>query len=160
MAQIQFTSTGQKGFTPLPTGTYDVQIESVEESVSKSQKEQLVVKGHVVGGDKDGRSVTVYYSKLPQSGWKIEALLKASGIDYEGTGGEDDPFLFDSDALVDTYVRYDIVESEWDGRPKNDYKNERTSPLASAAPAAVALPTAAAMAEAAPRQRRTVNGRQ
>jgi hypothetical protein len=131
MAIVEFTKDPSVGgWAPLPTGGYDVQIDEIEEATSGTGNPSLKVRGHVVGGPHDDKKVVIWYSLMERAGWKVEALLEASGIDYEVQETDDgENFRFDTDELVGCYIHYDVKEAEYEGKPKNNFNNEAPSKL-------------------------------
>ena len=158
MAIIEFASTGEGQYKPLPDGSYDIQITNAEQTTSKKGNDQLKVSAVVSGGSYDGKKVTLFYSMLPQSGFKLEKLLDAAGVDYEvfdidtTDGAPGKGFRLDTDNLIGTYVRFnDVTQSTWEGKVNNRWDGEAISPLsevaeAPATTAAIAKPAIGATA--------------
>lgn len=121
---------GGGGFTPVPAGTYDLQIDDVEIGQSKKGNPQLTVKGHIAEGPKENRKVTVWYSLVPAAGWKLKKLLDATGVEYvsEMTEGAENISCDEAD-LVGCYVRMQCSVGEYNGRAKNDWTDEEASPF-------------------------------
>jgi hypothetical protein len=153
MAKIMYTKGNDGGgWVALPEGTYDVRITSVEQGASKAGNPQLTVKGEVMDGPSSGKNVTIWYSLLPQSTWKLDALLNALSIPREETGEYHDDgtpvMTFDSDALASRVVRYNVTQRDYNGKTQNDYKDEQASPLDTAKPAAAASSATAPQTQA------------
>lgn len=150
MPRIEFSAVEGGGWKPLPTATYDIMIDAVEPGLSKKQKAQIKVSGHVVDGPKDGKKVTLWYGYEDGGGWKLQALLDAAGVDYESedTGEVDDEgrpvkaLAFDSDDLPGATVRYDVEAAVYEGKDVNRFNKERA--IEAVEKKAVAKPTAAA----------------
>lgn len=134
--KIKFTASGGGGsWTPLPTGDYTVEFDSYEPTTSSGQHPQLHLVGHVIGGHHDGRSVHIYYTMSAKAGWKTQMLLEAAlnddqyeVIETEEVDAKGEPiceYEFDPDDLLGAQVLYLIEEGEYNGKAKNDYKNER-----------------------------------
>lgn len=132
MARIPY-SKGENTFKPLPESTYDVQLDSAEQTTSKGGNPQLTVKGQIVDGEYAGKKVTIWYSLLPQSTWKLDALFEALGIPAQETGELDEngkPICdFDTDDLAGRVVRYVCTQRTYDGKVNNSWDKEAISPL-------------------------------
>lgn len=134
MARIPYSSGDSGGgFTPLPNGTYDFRIEETIQGVSKAGNNQLQIKMEVLDGPHTGKKMSVWYSLLDNSLWKLKLLLKALNIEGEDTGRVDDkgePILdFDDEWLVGRCVTYDVTQREYNGRTNNNFDGERMSPF-------------------------------
>ena len=125
---------GDGGFEPVPKGDYTIKIDSVEAGISKSsQKEQFIVKAHVIEGPMDGKEVTIFYSRVPKSLWKWRQLLDASGIDYEceeleGETPEGKPLVllsFDTDDLEGVEITCTVSHRTHEGKIYEDWEKER-----------------------------------
>ena len=122
------------GWKPLPSGTYDIQIDKIEETTSKNNNPQLKMAAHVVDGPHDQKKVTLWYSLVENALWKLEALCEAAGIDYSCEElDETDPetgkplveFELDTDDLIGCIVTYDVTEYKHQGKEQNRFENER-----------------------------------
>lgn len=133
MARISYTKGEGSQFQPYPEGTYDIQIGSAEQGTSKSGNPQLTVKGEIVDGEYAGKKVTIWYSLLPQSTWKLDALFDALGIQPQETGELDEngkPIMAcDTDELLQRTVRYNCTQRTYEGRVNNNWDKEAISPL-------------------------------
>lgn len=162
-AKGQQSSAQGGGWQPLPEGLYDVKILAAEQGTSKAGNPQIRVSGEVLDGTYAGRTVNVWYSLLPQSTWKLDALLNALDVDRVDTGDfypDGSPILaFDPDHLVGRAVRYTVRQREYpagSGKLTNDFAEEARSPFdafedeapVAPAPAAKPAPVAAAPAPA------------
>ena len=106
MAILEFDNSEDKGtFTPLPEGTYDLQIMVVEQGTSQKGNPQLKISCEVASGEKEGRKVTLWYSLVKNSAWKLKRLLVATGAPFE----ENDAgkLRFDTDDLVERFYTVD-----------------------------------------------------
>jgi hypothetical protein len=146
MAILEFDNSEDKGtFTPLPEGTYDLQIMVVEQGTSQKGNPQLKISCEVASGEKEGRKVTLWYSLVKNSAWKLKRLLVATGAPFE----ENDAgkLRFDTDDLVERFFTVDasVGVNPVSGKPKNDFDAERPSamgaaPVPAVAPAPAAIP--------------------
>lgn len=130
---IRFNNSKNADFTPYDAGTYDLQIESVEQGASKNGNPQLTVKCRFVGGKYDGKQITSWYSLLEQSQWKLSVLVEATGCPHTvvGHGPSGDPLVeFDEADLVGRIFTADVTISEYNGRKNNRIDKERVSDLA------------------------------
>ena len=160
MPRIAFEAGENKGWQPLPKGTYDFRIDEVTETLSKQKETPTVmVKTHVEGGPHDQKEATIFYPLAPGAGFRLKNLLDAAGVDYEevaSTNVDKDGkpltgYNFDSDNLIDCVVRVDVTVGEWNGKPKNEFSNERSLDAGGNGAAAAAAPaTAPAAAATAP----------
>lgn len=159
MPRIAFEAGESKGWSPLPKGTYDIRIDSIEETLSK-QKEtpSLRVSGHVEGGQYDQKEVTIFYPIVPTAGWRMKNLLDASGIDYNGvasanTDKDGKPLMtynFESDDLIECLIRFDVSVRMYNEKPQNDFQNERSLDAGANGAAEAAAPAPAPAAAPAP----------
>lgn len=131
MAKIPYSAGDAGSFQPLPEGTYDFRINETVVGNSRAGNPQLQLKMEVLDGPHTGKKVSCWYSLLPQSGWKLDALLKALHIDREDTGqvdGSGNPILeFDDEWLINRCVQFDVTQREFNGKVNNDFQNERAS---------------------------------
>ena len=144
MAILEFDNSEDKGtFTPLPEGTYDLQIMAVEQGTSQKGNPQLKISCEVASGEKEGRKVTMWYSLVKQSAWKLKRLLVATGAPYEESDGG--KLRFDTDDLVERFFTVDasISTNPVSNKLKNDFDAER--------PSVLGVEAAAAPVQAAPR---------
>lgn len=145
MARIPYSAGEGGSFQALPQGTYDFRILETLQGTSKSGNPQLQIKMEVLDGPNAGKKVSVWYSLLPQSGWKLDALLEALDIEREDTGEVDEngaPVLvFDDEWLVNRCIRFNVTQREWNGRMNNNFEDEAASEFdPEGAPAAAAAP--------------------
>lgn len=129
---IEFSASENQGFTPVPSGTYDVQIDSVELGMSKNSNQQLILSGHIADGPQIDRKVKIWYTIVPKSGWKLRNLLDAAEVDYElkELGEGEVEIKCDENDLVGCYVRYECEQEKYQGRDTNRWNKEMPSPLA------------------------------
>lgn len=122
------------GWKPLPSGSYDIQLDSIEETTSRRGNQQLKVAGHVVDGPHDQKKVTIWYALTESALWKLQNLAEAAGVDYEVAELDDTdpetgkPFVemdLDTDDLVGCIVTYDVTEYKHEGKDQNRFENER-----------------------------------
>jgi hypothetical protein len=147
--KIRFVAgEGGGAFTPYPEGTYDLQIQGVVQGASKAGNAQLKLSCEIATPDtQQGSKVTIWYSLLPQSGWKLRMLLDATGVPYDITGETDESgnevLEFDPEELELRYFRVECSTRKHDGKVYNDWKNEEASPLGQEATPAEAPKTVA-----------------
>lgn len=142
-------SQSRMEWVPLPRGTYDLQVDSVEEKPSQSgNAPQLVFKMSVIDGPSAGKKATHFQSLSEKSGGFIRELVEAAGIEHEAvesdTINEEDgkPFLiidFESDDFIGRTFRADAIISEYNGKESNKFNRFR-SLEADEAPAPAAEP--------------------
>ena len=144
MAILEFDNSEDKGgaFTPLPEGTYDLQIMAVEQGTSQKGKPQLKISCEVASGEKEGRKVTLWYSLVKNSAWKLKRLLVATGAPFEESDAG--KLRFDTDDLIERFFTVDasIGTNPVSGKLKNDFDAERPSQMGVAAAPAPAARTA------------------
>lgn len=164
MPRIQFGSE-QGDYVPLPDGEYDQQIESADQGVSNNQAPNIKVKTVIVGGKFADRKVTHFFSLKPTAGFRVKALLDATGTPYKTVQGEDGKPMYDFDT-EDMIGRYFTASATV--RPASDqyaanndwgkFRGSASAPATTAAPTVTtttaAAPAAAAAAAEAPRSRR------
>ncbi len=149
MPTIEFKK-GENNFNPVPEGTYDFEILEASPGTSSGGHMQIELNTQIVGGAEDGRKVRMWYVITEKSGWKIDKLLQAIGLDSAPTEGGN--FAFDTDQMLGAVFTADAsIAKTPDGRDKNEFKNERPSKLAAQPPAQdaaapAAAPTAAQLA--------------
>lgn len=162
------------GWEPLPAGDYTIQFDKVDYNVSKNGNEQMLLKGHVVGGAHDGKNTTIFYALAPKSLWKVKALLEAANIDYDVTeleptqdGAPQETVGFDDEDLLGAEVLYTVSQREYNGKMQNNFEKERApdgakpkpAPQAQAqAPASQPQRQAQQPAQAAPQRARRTTG--
>jgi hypothetical protein len=124
---------GGGGWQPLPEGTYDLRINSVEQKTSSKGNPQIQLVCEVMDGPYAGKRATVWYSLVPSSTWKVERLITALGIIRQPTGEFDaagtENLAFDPDHLIGRVVRYNVKQREYQGKVNNDFADESRSPL-------------------------------
>jgi hypothetical protein len=162
MPRIKIKATQGETWTPLPRGTYEVQIDAVDQNkVSKQDNPQMMVSAHVLSGPHADKKLTLWYVLIPKSGFRTKQLLEACGIDHdvveleekdEKTGKPTLEIEFDPDDLVGCCLKIDATERDYEGKPGNQFSNEQplkpratvsSSTTASAPAAAQAAPAAA-----------------
>lgn len=135
MPKLKFKGKQSQEWKPLPDGTYDLMIDSIEQTTSQKGNAQLKVSAHVEGGSHDEKKVTLWFSLVPQAMWKMLDILDATGVDYTADEiDEVDPetgkplieLEFDSDDLPGAMFTVDAKQStDNKGRPNNNFSNER-----------------------------------
>lgn len=154
MARIVFKKPEAGTYTPLPEGLYDWEIKDVKQTTSGNGNPQLELSCECAGPDQYvGRNTKMWYSLLPQSGWRVKKLLDATDVTYEeGTdeaGGEVLAFD-DEDLLGRVFACKATMDESPSGNPRNKFSNEAPSKLAKQPPAPAAA--APAPAQTAPAQ--------
>jgi hypothetical protein len=162
MPVIEYVGSASSEYTPLPAATYTLQITKVEEGNSRAGNRQVKVEAIVVDGEYEGRKCFLWYSLTPKASWKLGRLLAACGFDMEAisqatgrvnpeTGKDELAYSFDTDDLIGQIFLCDVaVGTTPDGKPKNDYDNERAYTKPATKPAAKAVTAAKPAAKAAP----------
>lgn len=132
MALINYSKGDGGAFKPLPAGSYDVEIKSAEQGASSKGNPQLTIKGEVVDGEYAGKKVTMWYSLLPQSTWRLDALFSALAIDPVPTGELDENgkeiMSGDTDLLIGRVVRFACTQRTYEGKVNNNWADETCSP--------------------------------
>jgi len=142
MGMIEFKKSEGGQYNPVAEGTYDFEIVEVKQGASSGGHMQVELLTQIVGGPEDGRKVRMWYIITEKSGWKIQKLLEAVGLQVQDAGNGN--LAFDPDELNGCVFTADAKMAKTpDGRDKNEFVNERPSKLA-------AQPVDAAAAQAAP----------
>lgn len=142
MALINFSNSEDKGYSPLPEGSYDLEILQVEQKVSQAGNPQLELSTEVAAGEHEGRKVKLWYSLTPQSAWKLKKLVVATHTPHEVVGGlteKDGQISFDTDDLVGGIFTATAVPgiNPKSGKSKVDFNDERPSKLMAVEPPAI-----------------------
>lgn len=140
MALINFSNSEDKGYSPLPEGSYDLEILSVEQKVSQAGNPQLEINTEVAGGEHEGRKVRLWYSLTPQSAWKLKKLVVATHTPHEVVGSDrDGQISFDTDDLIGGIFVATAVPgiNPKSGKAKVDFNDERPSKLMAIEPPAM-----------------------
>lgn len=88
--RIDFTGVqGQKEFTPIPAGKYDITVSDYKmgqasENAKNPGAPTISWELTVEGGDYDGRKVWENMTIVENSLWRLKAFLQACGFDVEG----------------------------------------------------------------------------
>jgi hypothetical protein len=130
MAQIRFSMAGSEDRSPLPNGTYEIEIESADDTwVSSNGHPQVVLRGSVVTGPYAGRSVSVWYTLSPKASFRFFDLceklglpLRREGVDAEGNAIVVGP---ETNDFVGKRVVYDVTTRTYEGKERNDFNNPR-----------------------------------
>ena len=125
MAKITIPSdvATNTGYTPLPEGTYDFRVVSIEQKTSSTGNQQFEFQLEVIGGPSAGRKLRSWYSLTDKAMWRLNQLYTALGIEGEGPDGT----VYDSDWLVDRALTFDVHHRIWNGKTNLDFKNPRAS---------------------------------
>lgn len=129
--RIKFNAKQGGGYVPLPEGTYDLELLDVEQTTSKNDNPQLKVSATVADGPSAGKKVTIWYSLVPQAGWKLRNLLDALLVEYDAEEDEDggDAIEFDPEDLVGRVASFSVTQREYNGRVNNDFGDAEVSKL-------------------------------
>lgn len=147
MARISFNKPDENSWTPLPDGSYDLQIDEIEERTSSNNNPQLMVKCHVASGQYDTKKATIFYTLTPKATWRFKKLCDAVGVQCdEGADGLE----VETDSLLGCYFVADVKSREYDGKTNNDFSNERPSALSAVAEAPPAPAPAQTLAAPTP----------
>ncbi len=135
MPRISFKSEDSEGgWEPLPDGTYNLIIDAVEEKMSTKGNRQLMVTAHVSEGPHDGKKCTIWYAMTLKSGWKMEMLLEAAGVEWEktetaetnpDTGKPLNELNFDTDDLPGCEIVVDATVQNYQGKDQQRFSDER-----------------------------------
>jgi hypothetical protein len=135
MPRIAFQGTQGGGFVPFPDGTYQLQVDSVEEKMSSKGKPQLLIKCIIMSDDQyNGKKTTLFYSLDPAAGWRLRNLCEAiipDEFELVETGEKDDngraiaACEFDTDDLIGKEFLCDCTTRLFNGENRNNWQNER-----------------------------------
>jgi hypothetical protein len=135
MPRISFKSEDSEGgWEPLPDGTYHFIVDAIEEKVSSKGNAQLKVNLHVSEGPQEGKKVVMWWAMTPKSGWKMEEILNAAGIDWDkvetgetnsDTGKPLFELSFDTDDLPGCEIVADASVEKYQGKDQQRFSNER-----------------------------------
>ncbi len=138
MAKI--TVKGKEGgggdWSPIPAGTVDLQIDSVEQGTTGAGNPNLRIKGQITGNHPSvGKTYNDFFVLMHKTLWRVMLLLDACSVEYtkielEETDGESgEPLIeieFDDDDLVGKMYTCDVtIKPDNQGRDQNDFKNYR-----------------------------------
>jgi len=117
---LDFDGVEDRGdFSPLPSGTYDCTIFSIDASKvgrdSKQPYAEFVYK--VQEGEYKGRQLWQNFSFQKQALWGLKRLLVKLGYDPEKLSGK---FEFEPRELLGRRVFVTVSESTYNGKPSND----------------------------------------
>ena len=84
MINLDFSNVTGGNFEPIPAGDYVLEIENIEEQVSKAGNNMLNITFNVAEGEYAGRKIFEFYVLTEKALWKMKDLLIALGIDTEG----------------------------------------------------------------------------
>lgn len=150
----------QGEWQPLPTGTFDFRISSVELKTSSTGNPQLKVNMEVIGPTHVSKKATLWLTATEKSYWAVEQVFDSLGIDKTETSEEDEngaPIVeFAEQDLCQRCVRFDVAIEQYNSKPQNRFNNPTVSEydpyyadLKDAAPAA-RMPAAASTQGAKP----------
>lgn len=84
MINLDFSNVTGGNYEPMPAGDYVLEIEDIEERVSKAGNEMLNITFNVAEGEYEGRKIFEFYVLTEKALWKLKDLLVALGINTEG----------------------------------------------------------------------------
>lgn len=84
MINLDFSNVTGGNFDPIPAGDYVLEIEDIEERVSKSGNDMLNITFSVAEGEYEGRKIFEFYVLTEKALWKLKDLFIALGIDTDG----------------------------------------------------------------------------
>jgi hypothetical protein len=130
MAQIRFTMSNSEDWSPLPNGTYEIEIESVDDTqVSSNGHPQVVLRGSVVTGPYAGRSVSVWYTLTPKASRRFYELCEKLGLPRrrEGVDAEGNAIIVGPDPgeFIGKRVVFDVTTRIHEGKEWNNFNNPR-----------------------------------
>jgi hypothetical protein len=108
---ISINTAGWSSSNTIPEDTYEAALEHVEQTTSRSGNPMLVWKFVLVNNDYAGFEVRDYTVLLPTSAWKLDQLLKATGL---GEVGGPDPIKLEYDTYVNRMVHLVLVEDTYE----------------------------------------------
>jgi len=108
----------------IPDGIYEARIEAVEERVARSNNHYKQITFRLFGQHAEkakinNRLIWDNLVLLQQVEWKIQNLLYACGLPYEGTVTLSDGW----DELIGKELELGIGSEEYQGKKQNDVKN-------------------------------------
>ena len=123
MSTFDFDSK-KRDFSLIPDGIYDAQIEKIEERVSRSGNKYKHITFRLRGDNAEkqkvnGRLIWDNLVLLEQVEWKIQNLLYACGLPYEGSVTLSD----DWKELIGKTLKLGIGIREYQNQKYNDVKN-------------------------------------
>lgn len=118
--KLDFSNVTGGSFEPIPAGDYVMEIEEVEDQVSKAGNEMLNITFNVAEGEYEGRKIFEFYVLTEKALWKLKDLLVALGIDADGT------VSLDSQDLVGEMFIANVDIQEQEGYdPQNRIKTHK-----------------------------------
>ena len=113
-----------KSFSLIPDGIYDARVEAVEERVARSNNHYKQITFRLFGPHAEkvkinNRLIWDNLVLLQQVEWKIQNLLYACGLPYEGTVTLSDGW----EELIGKELKLGIGSEEYQGQKRNDVKN-------------------------------------
>lgn len=121
-------STGGGNWEPLPEGVYDIRINSVELTKSKTDTDQLKVGGDVAAGEQTGKKVTIWFALTEKAAYRVNNLCQALLVEGDPTGQFDadgvELLEYDFDALMGRVFRTSVQVHlyEKDGQTQRNNK--------------------------------------
>jgi hypothetical protein len=81
MSKFSWKKQGNRNITPVPSGTYKVEIEKWEECESKKGTPQIRWYATIRGGEQDGVSLVDHTALTPNAMWRTALLVQMTGVD-------------------------------------------------------------------------------
>jgi len=158
---------GGGGWSPLPNGPCDFQIDSTEQTTSGGGTPQLKIGMQVIGNHPNvGKAANDFVAMSPKALWRLKDLLIATDTPFECVEIEDEQddngkpleeIAFDDEDLIGKSFTCDVTTETYNDKENNKFKNYRklgtsvmTRAEREAAAAAAQEPESAPAAKAAP----------
>lgn len=120
MIKLDFSNVTGGSFEPVPAGDYLLEIEKVENKVSKAGNDMLNITFNIVEGEYEGRKIFDLYVLTEKALWKLKDLFAALEYDVDGT------VEFDPQDLVGRIFTGAITVEESEGYdPQNRIKTHK-----------------------------------
>jgi len=124
MPVYNFEQKNNKNFPLIPTGIYDAVIENIEEKTARSGNKYKHITFRILGERAEekkvaGRLIWDNIVLLKQVEWKIQGLLYACGMPYEGEVKLSD----DWKELIGKKLKISIGTRDFNGTEQNEVKN-------------------------------------
>ena len=113
MANVNLDFSNVRGSEVLEEGLYNVTIEAVEDKISSTGKNMLVVRFR----EETTKTAIFENYVLDESClWKLKELLSAAGIECEGIA------TFDTEQLIGLSFKAKVVKTQYNGQDRNNIK--------------------------------------
>jgi hypothetical protein len=123
------------GGQPIPSSEYTVQVSSAEAKMSSTGKPMLKVKGKVVGGPHEGRTLFTQYTLSTENDTAVAIFLRhlaAFGLDkeYFAVNPSFEKIAYD---LHGRYAVWEVGQKVYKNEKRNEVTNTKPAPGAGAA---------------------------